>query len=66
MKGSKKASILSCSPTDILCSCDCPQITIYILLATALIITGCILLVVFGDHSSAVYTGQQLLALYNE
>ena len=42
------------------------QVTIPILLATACIVGGCILLVSFGSHTSRSYTNKELLGLYNE
>ena len=42
------------------------QVTLLILLSTACIIGGCLVLVLFGDHSNVVYTVDQLMALYRE
>ncbi|KAI8469173.1 MAG: magnesium transporter [Monoraphidium minutum] len=42
------------------------QVTRSVLLATACIVAGCVLLVSFGDHSSATFTAHDLLALYSE
>lgn len=41
------------------------QVTGHILVATALIVTGCVLLVVFGSHSSETLSVQQLVLLYD-
>ena len=43
-----------------------PQITWLILLSTLCIIGGCLVLVLFGDHSNVAYTVDQLIALYRE
>ena len=43
-----------------------PQVTRAVLLATACIVAGCMLLVSFGDHSSRVFTAKDLLRLYAE
>lgn len=40
------------------------QATRHIFMATALVVAGCVLLVVFGNHSSKELTVQQLLDLY--
>lgn len=42
------------------------KVTFFILLSTAAIIGGCLLLVLFGDHSAQSYTVNQLLDLYAE
>jgi hypothetical protein len=42
------------------------QVTLLVLVATACIIGGCMILVLFGNHSSDDYTVGQLLALYRE
>lgn len=42
------------------------QITRLVLIATACIIGGCLVLVIFGNHTSEDYTVNQLLALYKE
>ena len=42
------------------------QVTPAVLAATACIVSGCVLLVSFGDHSSAVFTANDLLRLYAE
>jgi hypothetical protein len=43
---------------------DLPQVTYLIVLSTACIIGGCVLLVVFGNQSSETYTVDQLIHLY--
>ncbi len=43
-----------------------PQITRMVLVATGCIIGGCMLLVLFGNHSSAEYSVDQLLDLYRQ
>jgi hypothetical protein len=43
----------------------CLQVTQRILVATALIVAGCIILVSFGNHTSETYTSQQLQAFYH-
>lgn len=40
------------------------QVTRQVLLATALIVGGCIILVSFGSHSSDTYTSAQLQSYY--
>jgi hypothetical protein len=40
------------------------QVTRSILVATGCIVSGCVLLVSFGDHTSDVYTAHDLLRLY--
>lgn len=45
-------------------SCLQVQINRMIIVATACIVGGCILLVVFGNQSSATYTVKQLTELY--
>ena len=45
--------------------CCVLQATRHILTATALVVAGCVLLVVFGNHGSEELTVQQLLDLYN-
>ena len=42
------------------------QITPVILLSTAFIIGGCLVMVIFGDHTVVVYTVDQLIELYKE
>ncbi|KAG1678007.1 hypothetical protein FOA52_000802 [Chlamydomonas sp. UWO 241] len=42
------------------------KVTLLILLSTACIIGGCLLLVLFGDHSVVTWTADQLMALYAE
>jgi hypothetical protein len=42
------------------------QITKLVVIATACIIGGCLLLVLFGNHSSEDYTVNDLLALYRK
>ena len=42
------------------------QITKWILIATSCIISGCLILVIFGDHTSTTYTVQDLMALYRK
>lgn len=45
-------------------SVDVLQVTRHILVATGLIVAGCVLMVVFGSHSSDKYEVAQLLQLY--
>lgn len=42
------------------------QVTKQVLLATALIVTGCIILVSFGNHTSDVYTSAELQSYYRK
>lgn len=37
-----------------------------ILIATACIVAGCVLLVSFGDHTSSVFTARDLRAFYSQ
>lgn len=41
-------------------------VTFSVLLATACIVAGCVLLVAFGNHASHEYTSHDLIALYGE
>lgn len=41
------------------------RITRRVMMATALVVTGCILLVSFGNHESPVLTAHDLLDLYS-
>lgn len=43
---------------------DVPQVTQRILVATGLTVAGCVLMVVFGSHSSDKYEVAQLMQLY--
>ena len=49
-----------------MCPPPLPQITPMILIATACIIGGCLILVIFGDHSSQTYEVSDLIALYRQ
>ncbi len=64
-----RASLFSLGPITlillILSTLPC-QITRNIIIGTCLIIAGCIILVVFGNHTSEVFTGHELLDLYKE
>ncbi|GAX78098.1 hypothetical protein CEUSTIGMA_g5540.t1 [Chlamydomonas eustigma] len=42
------------------------KITRMVLIATACIIGGCLILVIFGDHSNATYEVEQLIDLYRQ
>ena len=42
------------------------QVTRQVLLATALIVAGCIILVSFGSHTSATYTSAELQSYYRK
>ncbi len=42
------------------------HITKRVMFATALVVTGCILLVSFGNHESPIITAQELLELYSK
>jgi len=39
-------------------------LTLWVLTATCVIVTGCVLLVAFGSHDSPIFTAQELEALY--
>lgn len=45
--------------------CVCAQVTHQILMATTLIIGGCVTLMVYGNHESPVLSVAQLLSLYH-
>lgn len=42
------------------------QVTKQVLLATALIVAGCVILVSFGNHTSDVYTSAELQSYYRK
>ena len=65
VSGACAATILPIGSQSI-ASCSLVQVTKRVLIATALIVAGCIILVSFGNHSSESFTSPELLGFYEK